>query len=102
MVNTPGFMAELADRDEMFGSLLIELFDQGRSDGALSMKTKTLMVLAMDAALGHRDGVRSLAQTAREHGASEDEILETIELVALICGIQGLGTASIVFEEAPS
>ncbi len=68
-------------------------------DGALSLKTKTLMMMLCDALLGHNDGVANLAKRARSLGASESEIAETIGMAFLMGGLPGLVTGSNAFRE---
>ena len=51
--------------------------------GALSSKTKTLMMMLCDALLAHPDGAANLAKRARALGASEMEIGETLAVAFL-------------------
>ena len=69
------------------------------ADGALSLKTKTLMMLLCDALLGHPDGVASIAKRARSLGASEDEIAETVGVAFLMGGMPGLVTGTNAFRD---
>ncbi len=62
----------------------------GWDDGVLSVKTKVLILLAIDASSGDFEGVRSFFRGAKEVGASEEEILEVVEVVGTICGGSGL------------
>ncbi len=66
-------------------------------DGALSAKTKTLMMMMCDALLAHPDGVANLARRARSLGATEEEIAETIGVSFLMGGLPGLVTGSNAF-----
>jgi alkylhydroperoxidase/carboxymuconolactone decarboxylase family protein YurZ len=68
-------------------------------DGALSAKTKTLMMLLGDALLGHSDGVANLAKRARYLGASEAEIAETLAVAFLMGGLPGIVTGANAFRE---
>ncbi len=70
-------------------------------DGALSLKTKTLMMMLCDALLGHTDGVAAIAGRARSLGASEGEIAETVAVAFLMGGLPGLVTASSAFRDRP-
>jgi alkylhydroperoxidase/carboxymuconolactone decarboxylase family protein YurZ len=97
MAKTPQFIEELATRDPEFGELIAETRRRSRSDGALSAKTKALIAMALDAGMNHPGGVESLAVAAREQGATDEEILETIEVVASMCGLQGLSTGTHAF-----
>jgi len=67
-------------------------------DGALSLKTKTLMMLICDALLAHSDGVANIARRARSLGASEAEITETVAVAFLMGGLPGLVTAASAFK----
>jgi alkylhydroperoxidase/carboxymuconolactone decarboxylase family protein YurZ len=97
MADIPEFVAQLEKRDAEFGELIAEARERSRADGALSAKTKALIAMALDAGMNHPDGVESLSEAARAEGATEEEILETIEVVASMCGLQGLATGSHAF-----
>ncbi len=75
------------------------LQDMTLKDGALSAKTKTLMMMLCDALLAHPEGVAGLAQRARALGASENEIVETIAVAFLMGGLPGLVTGSNAFKD---
>jgi alkylhydroperoxidase/carboxymuconolactone decarboxylase family protein YurZ len=68
-------------------------------DGALSAKTKTLMMLLCDALLSHPDGVAGLSKRARSLGATEREIGETLAIAFLMGGLPGLVTGANAFRE---
>ena len=69
------------------------------ADGALSGKTKTLMMMLCDALLAHTDGVASIAKRARALGASEAEITETLAVAFLMGGMPGLVTGANAFRD---
>ena len=58
--------------------------------GDLDQKTKTLMILFLDAARGEADAVKALAGRARSQGATESEIRATIRLAFLTSGCSAL------------
>jgi alkylhydroperoxidase/carboxymuconolactone decarboxylase family protein YurZ len=68
------------------------------TDGALSRKIKLLIAMALDAADGAESGVRSLALQAKEAGATNQEILETIRVTHYICGAGAVFTAAPALE----
>ena len=68
-------------------------------DGALSVKTKTLMMMLCDALLAHPDGVANIAKRARTLGASDDEIAETLAVAFLMGGMPGLVTGANAFRD---
>ena len=69
------------------------------ADDALSVKTKTLMMMLCDALLGHADGVANIAKRARALGESEGEITETLAVAFLMGGMPGLVTAANAFRD---
>ncbi len=69
------------------------------TDGALSVKTKTLMTMLCDALLGHGDGVANIAKRARALGASDGEIAETLAVAFLMGGMPGLVTGANAFRD---
>jgi len=68
-------------------------------EGALSVKTKTLMMMLCDALLGHSDGVANLAKRARGLGASDTEIAESLAIAFLMGGLPGLVTGANAFRD---
>ncbi len=68
-------------------------------EGALSVKTKTLMMMLCDALLGHPDGVANIAKRARDLGASEAEIAETLAVAFMMGGLPGLVTGANAFRD---
>ncbi len=62
--------------------------------GALSKKHKILITLAVDAAKGSVNGVRSLGLMAKAEGASDAEIADTLSVVYQICGVGSMYTAA--------
>ena len=68
-------------------------------EGALSLKTKTLMMMLCDALLAHPDGVANIAKRARDLGASEAEIAETLGVAFMMGGMPGLVTGANAFRD---
>ncbi len=99
MADDPDFLAKLEARDAEFADQMRTLRSDIRKDGALSGKTKTLMAMALDAGADHPEGVKVLADAARDLGATEEEVLEAVEVSAAMCGIQGLVVGMEAFEE---
>jgi alkylhydroperoxidase/carboxymuconolactone decarboxylase family protein YurZ len=93
MKKTPDFLAELEKKDAEFISHIKANLASNHKDGALPAKTKLLMAMALDAAHGDKNGVKALSKQAFEAGVTEQEIIETAEVVAVTCGLQGLFTA---------
>ena len=68
------------------------------TDGALSLKVKTLMTMLCDALLSHPDGVTNIANRARAAGATEEEIGETVGVAFLFGGMPALVTGANAFK----
>ena len=90
MEQVPGFLKKLKEKDADYATHLQAIMEKEQKDTALPAKVKALIIMALDAAHGDRKGVEMLADRARRAGASEQEIVETVELVGNTCGIQGL------------
>ncbi len=52
-----------------------------------------------DALLGHSDGVASITKRARDMGASEAEIIETVGVAFVMGGMPGLVTGANAFRD---
>lgn len=94
----PFFVPWLTATDPEVGDDLESMFESIRSDGALSAKVKSLMVMILDAGAAHGKGVEFNAAIARKQGATDAEIVEAIEVATLVCGLQGLSTGSHAFD----
>jgi len=66
-------------------------------DGALSAKTKTLMMMLGDGILGHGDGVANIARQARAMGTTEAEIAETVGVAFMMGGMPAFITCANAF-----
>jgi alkylhydroperoxidase/carboxymuconolactone decarboxylase family protein YurZ len=69
------------------------------TEGALSVKTKTLMMMLCDSLLGHSEGVTNLAKRARALGASEAEIKETLAVAFLMGGLPAIVIGANAFRD---
>lgn len=98
MADQPPYIEALASHDPEFADHVAAMRDASRTDGELGAKHKLLIAVAVDAATNYPRGVDSLAAAAREAGATEGEIAETVEVVTALCGIQGLVTGANAFE----
>lgn len=89
----------LQDLDPKLMSLVEDSRKLAFGDGALPVKFKILIALALDASHGAVDGVRSLAEAANRLGASNEEIAETLRVTQFISGIGSLYTSSRALRE---
>ena len=69
------------------------------TDGALPRKFKLLIAMALDAAHGSADGVKSLADQAMKAGATQAEIMEAIRVTQYVSGAGAVYTAARAFKE---
>ena len=99
MTEQPGWQTILQKRNPELSKHLNMLQNFVISDGALTAKTKTLMMLLCDALLSHADGVAALANRARALGANENEITETVAVAFLMGGMPGLVTGTCAFPD---
>jgi len=90
----PPFIERLAAHDSDFLDEIRPLSNSLMTDGALPAKTKALMTLLGEALLRRDDGVRIVAALARNIGATEDEIKETVRLAFLLGGLPALSAAT--------
>jgi alkylhydroperoxidase/carboxymuconolactone decarboxylase family protein YurZ len=63
-------------------------------EGALPVRIKYLIAMALDAAHGTSTGAASLARQALEHGATREELLETLRVAHYISGAGSVYTAA--------
>ena len=82
---------------DKFAELLPDVLGQVRDqtsevykDGALNCKVKRLMALAVALGAGCRNCVLGQTMYALENGATRDEVLETISVVASMRGTTGI------------
>ncbi|OGW15569.1 MAG: hypothetical protein A3G93_00495 [Nitrospinae bacterium RIFCSPLOWO2_12_FULL_45_22] len=68
------------------------------ADTALPAKVKLLMAAMVDAIKSHPDGVKALVGMARQKGASEDEIKDTLRVVLAMDGMPGFVTATAAYQ----
>jgi alkylhydroperoxidase/carboxymuconolactone decarboxylase family protein YurZ len=77
----------LAERDteftEMWHNVVMHALYRDR---ALSRKVKEIICVVMDALTNYEKGLRIHVRGALEHGASEEEVLEALELCSIIGG----------------
>ena len=73
--------------------------DLALTAGVLSVKQKLLIALALDAAHGAVNGVRSLALQVMQQGATRAEIMETLRVVNHVCGTGSIYTAAAALQD---
>ncbi|MBN2110608.1 MAG: carboxymuconolactone decarboxylase family protein [Methanosarcinaceae archaeon] len=63
-------------------------------EGAIPVKYKLLIAMALDAAEGAEKGVMVLAMQAMAAGATKEEVMEAVRIAYLISGIGSVYTAA--------
>jgi alkylhydroperoxidase/carboxymuconolactone decarboxylase family protein YurZ len=84
------FVIAVEKNDPKLAAQYESLSQFATSGGAIPQKYKTLMSMFGDALLGHPEGVKVLAQRAREQGATEEEIAETVRMAFYFGGVPAL------------
>ena len=59
-------------------------------DGALPLKYKFLIAMAMDAAMRIPAGINSLAQSSMQAGATKQEVVEAVRVIQYVGGISSI------------
>ena len=63
-------------------------------EGAIPLKYKLLIAMALDAAEGAENGVMVLAMQAMAEGATKEEVMETVRIAHFISGVGSVYTAA--------
>ena len=92
-----GFQQLIDEHAPDLGAVVANARNSITSDGALSSRVKTLMMMICDALLNHESGVTNLANRARALGASEDEIKEALGVAYLMGGLPAMVAGSNAF-----
>ncbi len=79
-------------------NLLIAQIEEAYKDGALDSKTKRLMAMAIALGAGCRNCVLAQAESALDLGATKEEFLETISIVASMRGTTGVAESLRVIQ----
>lgn len=91
----PKFVDEIKSFDEELYSVANNVIGLAyKEDGALDLKTKLLIAIALDALSGAKGGVTSLAKKAQAEGATKEEIKEAIRLAYFISGMKVISAAT--------
>ena len=101
MTHIPGFVNEYDNIDRVLFEQAKKVIEMAMAPGALDAKTKVLIVLALDTLKGASEGVKVLAAQARELGATDQELEETIRLAYFVAGMDPLKTGLNAFQQRP-
>lgn len=95
----PPFLKALESNDSEFAQALEKIVSLSLKEGSLDPKTRALIALALDAALGASEGVASLANQARSMGVTDQEIAEALRLAYFTSGNSVLMTSFAAFRD---
>ncbi|MGE5417319.1 MAG: carboxymuconolactone decarboxylase family protein [Acidobacteriota bacterium] len=98
MADVPKFVESYKSIDPVLYDEVQRVTNMAMEPGALDVKTKLLITLALDSFKGAADGVRVLARQARAVGASDQEIAEAIRITYYVAGFDSLKTGLSAFE----
>ncbi len=90
MVEIPPFLRVVKEYDNALYDRIVEIREFAYKDGVLPTKIKLLMVMLCDACYGSKVGCAKISDHARRAGATDEEILETIRIAAVMGGLNGL------------
>lgn len=99
MISLPPFLQTLSEHAPTFIEQAATIREEAYyTPGALDVKTKLLIALALDVAHGADDGVRLLSARARQAGATDAELMEVLRVCYSVAGLQRLSTGAHVFD----
>jgi alkylhydroperoxidase/carboxymuconolactone decarboxylase family protein YurZ len=90
MTGVPAPVTRIEEHDPEFLNDLAATAADAFAPGALEVKHKFLLAMALDAQANHPGGVKSFARRARDAGATEREIVEVLRVVFYLGGMQAL------------
>ena len=90
MTGVPAAVSRIEEHDPEFLNDLAATAADAFAPGALEVKYKFLLAMALDAQANHASGVKAFARRAREAGATEREIVEVLRVGFYLGGMQAL------------
>ncbi len=94
----PPFLNQFASHDSDFVDQVARIREEAYyTPGALDVKTKLLIALALDLFSDSTTGTQLLAARAREAGATDAEIAEVVKVCYSVAGLQKMSTAVHAF-----
>lgn len=96
MKQYPEFIQKLKKADPELYKNIAQNFDLSMEPGALDIKTKFLILLAVDTIAGS-SGVAGISERLRAMGASEKEIKEALRIAYLVAGNKAIFTGMAAF-----
>ena len=84
----------LEEHDHEYGKVFAPLFTVTFAPGALDVKTKMLIAMAINASTGMGYGCSEIAQILQGMGTTKEEIAEALRVASTVRAIQGVVTGS--------
>lgn len=94
----PAWLATLSRHDAKLFDQVTDVQKMVIQEGKLPLKIKTLMMMLGDCFLARPHGVKVLADRARSQGATEEEVVETVQVAYYMGGLAALFPALNAFE----
>ncbi|HLI29019.1 MAG TPA: carboxymuconolactone decarboxylase family protein [Chloroflexota bacterium] len=98
MAGVPEAVRRFEEHDPNFLNDLAATAADAFAPGALEVKYKFLLAMALDAQANHPSGVKAFARRARDAGATEREIVEALRVVFYLGGMQALVTGAAALD----
>lgn len=98
-MSTLPFIEAIRARDEKFYKLMKDLQELVHGESSLDAKTKMMISLAVDAAVGADDGVKAIANVLRQMGVTDEQINEVLRITYFTKANSTLVTSLAAFEK---
>ena len=98
MSGYPPFFEKVKKGDPDLYEYLTKQFDFIMKPGALDIKTKLLINLALDAIIGASEGVKNISKILKSMNVGDDAINESLRLAYQVGGLKVLTTNINAFE----
>jgi len=98
MAGVPQAVTRIEEHDPDFLNNLAATAADAFAPGALDVKFKFLVAMALDAQANHGNGAKAFARRAREAGATEREIVEVLRVMYYLGGMQSLIVGAAALE----
>ena len=95
----PPCLKILQEHDPEYGKVFAPLFEATFSPGALNVKTKMLIAMAVNASTGMGYGCSEIAKILEGMGTKKKEISEALRVTATVRAIQGVVTGSEAYSK---
>ncbi|AVX21576.1 alkylhydroperoxidase AhpD family core domain-containing protein [Carboxydocella sporoproducens DSM 16521] len=93
------FIEAIRARDKKFYKLMKDLQELVYGESSLDAKTKMMISLAVDAAVGANDGVKAIANVLRQMGVTDEQINEVLRITYFTKANSTLVTSLAAFEK---